>query len=115
MNIFYLKFKNQEELESTFLKAKLAEIVTRTIPNIDGSEKVESYIQYNVILDIIGLMYSPTGVMLKSKEGFKYPEMKQQTGWFANLKAELLPEQVGILADFITPVPETPSRVWAGD
>jgi hypothetical protein len=59
-------------------------------------------------LDIIGVIYKPTGTMLTDEEGFEYPEMAAIDGYHANLIAEAGLDLPTIEA------PATPYRVWAG-
>lgn len=58
-------------------------------------------------VDVIGVIYKPTGKMLKSDEG-PVPEMKPVPGWHVNVRhskkiAELSQYQI---------FPQTPERVW---
>lgn len=57
-------------------------------------------------LDIIGLIYQPTGQTLTDDEGNEYPEMEPIPGYHANLLAP-----AGMTLPTITP-PATPCRKW---
>lgn len=61
-------------------------------------------------LDVIGLIYKPTGNMLTDDESVEYPEMAPIEGWHANL---ITAEEVDDLPIIVPPA--TPYRVWAGD
>jgi hypothetical protein len=65
-------------------------------------------------LDVIGLIYQPTGVTLSDQDGLPYPEMAPVPGFHANLRTEapLADEQLDQLP-LVTPSPATPYRVWA--
>ncbi len=61
-------------------------------------------------IDVIGLIYKPTGEMLQGEDG-AYAEMQAIPGWHANVR--LMPgEDASDLVDFEVQ-PETPCRVWA--
>jgi hypothetical protein len=47
------------------------------------------------MIDIIGLIYKPTGVMLTDEEGFEYAEQAPITGWHVNTTEEM-PEWLSI-------------------
>ena len=59
-------------------------------------------------LDIIGVIYKPTGTTLTDEEGFEYPEMAAIDGYHANLIAEAGLDLPTIEA------PATPYRIWSG-
>ena len=42
-------------------------------------------------IDTIGVIYKPTGVMIKDKDGIEYPEMASVDGWHVNVW--VLPEE----------------------
>lgn len=60
-------------------------------------------------LDVIGLIYKPTGNMLTDDEGVEYPETAPIDGWHANL---ITAEEVEGLPEIVAP--ETPFRIWSG-
>lgn len=97
---YYLKFKDQQDLQSALIAAKLAQMVDDRF-SVNGS----------IALDIIGIIHKPTGVMLTNDDGFEYPETKPLSGYHANLLGELTQEQQELLP--LVSEPKTPSRVWA--
>jgi hypothetical protein len=100
MQNYYLKFKDQAELETTLISLGLAEIYDEQfIPKTN--------------LDVIGLIYKPTGLMITTEDGMKYPEMLPLEGWHANLKDALTLEQEVALPLIATP--NAPYRKWAGE
>jgi hypothetical protein len=100
MKNYYLKFKDQQDLESSLINVGLAEIINNTLTTKDGIE-----------LDVIGIINKPTGVMLTTNDGFEYPEMLPVDGYHANLIGELTKEQQKLLP--LVSAPKNPIRVWA--
>lgn len=107
MKNYYLKFIDHADLEDTLIAAGLAEIQP-----IFGTENDTQFIS-NVTLDIIGLIYKPTGNTLTTEDGLQYPETLPIDGYHANLKAELTVDQEALLP--LINKPTTPYRVWAGE
>lgn len=65
-------------------------------------------------LDVIGVIYRPTGAMLTDQHGLSVPEMAPVSGFHANLRTEgPLPDEQLALLPLVTPPPATPYRVWA--
>jgi hypothetical protein len=60
------------------------------------------------MIDIIGLIYKPTGAMLTDEQGNQHPEMVDIGGWHVNMRGEL-PEA---LTPYKTIVKSTPHRIW---
>ncbi len=60
-------------------------------------------------IDVLGVIYKPTGVMLKSEDGFEYPETKAVDGWHWNVQCEELPAEFKQYEVF----PSTPVREFA--
>lgn len=107
MKNYYLKFKNQAELEATLLASGLATMSPAM------NEQPEQFVS-KTNLDIIGLIYKPTGNVVTT-DGFDYPEQAPIAGWHANMKGDLTLEQETALAAFMVAEPKTPSRKWAGE
>lgn len=62
-------------------------------------------------LDVIGVMYRPTGAMLTDTSGDKYPEMAPIDGYHVNLLLNTtIPAE---LQTYVIAPPVTPSRVFA--
>jgi hypothetical protein len=65
-------------------------------------------------LDVIGVIYQPTGAMLTGQDGLPYPEMAAVPGFHANLRTESpLSDAQLVQLPLVTPLPATPYRVWA--
>jgi hypothetical protein len=62
---------------------------------------------YSGSVDVIGVIYKPTGVMLETDEG-EVPEMAPVSGWHVNVRGPLEPS----LEAFAVQV-DSPVRVWA--
>ena len=59
-------------------------------------------------VDVVGVIYKPTGVMLTTDEG-EVPEMAPLDGWHANVRhTDEAPE-----LEAFRVFPATPSRMWA--
>lgn len=83
MNDIYLKFPDQQTAEDL-------------LSDYTGS------------IDVIGIIYKPTGEMLLGEDG-EYPAMAPMDGWHVNLRtAESYPE-----LDAYKVIPANPVRVWA--
>ena len=80
------------------------------IKTVDG-ETLPPYIG-NSAVDVVGVIYKPTGKMLSDTEGNQYPEQMPIAGWHVNLSGDVVPE--GLEAYEIA-APATPSRIFAGD
>ena len=66
-----------------------------------------------VVVDPVGVIHKPTGVMLTDAEGNEHPEMAPIPGWHVNLSC--LPEDCpSDLRQYIIDAPTTPSRVFGG-
>jgi hypothetical protein len=98
----HLKFPNESTATSLMLEAGLLQQVTDddgNITNVQGEGQM---------IDIIGQIFKPTGVMLTDKEGVECPEMVDVGGWHVNMRGEL-PEA---LKTFKITVTGTPYRIW---
>jgi hypothetical protein len=100
MKNYYLKFKDQQDLESSLINVGLAEIINNTLITKDGIE-----------LDVIGIINKTTGVMFTNDDGFEYPETSPIEGYHANLIGALTQEQQESLP--LVSAPKQPVRVWA--
>lgn len=100
MKNYYLKFADQTDLENTLIAAGLA-------------ETHQEVFTPSVTLDVIGIIHKPTGKMLTTNDGMKYPEMMAIDGYHANMITDLTVEQEAALP--LIAKPATPYRVWAGE
>ena len=86
----YLKFSNKEEAESILFD----KVEGGLVPKLD------------FVADVVGLVYKPTGKMLKSVEG-DVAEMQAISGWHVNLRG---PDADKFLEYEI--VVNNPKRTW---
>lgn len=99
MKNYCLKFADEAKAIAALAKYRIA---------ADLGNEVWSTASHTHALDVIGVIYKPTGVMLQSEMG-EYPQMAPLSGYHVNLMCDVLPDELG--AFVITPA--TPSRVWA--
>lgn len=102
MNDIYLKFPDQQTGEALLF----ADVEPVTF-NESGVDVTQRKLRYDMALDVIGVIYRPTGEMLMGEDG-EYPAMAPLDGWHVNLRGEL-PDA---LAPYVV-TPAQPVRVWA--
>ena len=91
----FLKFQSEAAAIAAFAPWATDEA---TYPNYIGA----------VAVDVVGVIYKPTGSMLDTDDG-PVPEFEVLPGWHVNLSGEV-PE----LAAFEIDAPDTPARIFAG-
>ena len=98
---FMLRFTDPAEADAVLFDEQ-----TNVQGDVVETVKVPKY----AAVDVIGVIYKPTGKMLKAKKGEEpAPEMAPVEGWHANVRhSDEAPE----LAAFQV-FPETPVRGWA--
>ena len=96
---YFLKFENKEQ----------ADAVLYRLEGADPENSVEGELVANYSnIDVIGLIYKPTGEAIQSEEG-EVAVMLALQGWHVNIRSEVpCPE----LARFSIQ-PNNPCRVWA--
>ena len=119
---YYLKFASEEEAkEVLFANDLLLEYTNDEVTYLSASPIAS--------IDYVGIIFKPTGKILKDKEGLEYPEMKALDGYHVNVRITSLPNKTVIDADTgeyveipstipddLAPYivePTSPSRVWA--
>ena len=65
-------------------------------------------------IDIIGVIYRPTGNMLKDANGNEYPEQAPLEGWHVNIRLtnEIMRNVVETIDAIYGVIPANPARVW---
>ena len=119
---YYLKFASEEEAREVLFDNDLL---------LEYTNDEVTYLSANPIasIDYVGIIFKPTGKILKDKEGLEYPEMKALDGYHVNVRITSLPNKTVIDADTgeyveipstipdalapYTVEPTSPSRVWA--
>ena len=103
---YYLKFASEEEAKEVLFDNGLLLEYTNDVVTYLSASPIAS-------IDYVGIIFKPTGKILKDKEGLEYPEMKALDGYHVNLRLTELPETLpDALAPYIVE-PTSPSRVWA--
>jgi hypothetical protein len=92
---------SDEERGDLYLRFDSEAEATGALFDDDGAAR------YDMAIDIIGVIYEPTGVILQGPEG-PYSEVAPVDGWHANTRGEV----PAALAPFVIEV-STPVRVWA--
>jgi hypothetical protein len=98
----HLKFPDEATATSLMLETGLLQQVTDeegNVINVQGQGQM---------IDIIGLIYKPTGTMLTDEEGVEYPEMVDVGGWHVNMRGDV-PEAV---KPYVITVSGIPHRIW---
>ena len=69
---------------------------------------------HDYAIDVVGVIYEPTGNMLTDDEGNEYPEMAPVDGWHVNMRlvGDAVRETVEALDTSHGITPNSPSRVW---
>ncbi len=118
---FYLKLLSEADMPSV-LSAFYRQDYTTVINEETGEEtqtpEGDPYLvaytsDYGI--DVVGIIYKPTGNMLTDPDGNEYPEMAPLDGWHINIRlmGDARRDDVDALsAYFVDPEPATPSRVW---
>lgn len=118
---FFIKLASEADMP-TALAAFYKQDSTTVVDPETGEEHVQlegepSLVQntHDYAMDIVGVIYKPTGVMLTDAEGNEYPEMAPLDGWHINIRliGDKMREAVEAVDAVYGVVPETPARVWA--
>lgn len=102
MNDIYLKFPDQQTGEALLF----ADVEPVTF-NESGVDVTQRKLRYDMAIDVIGVIYRPTGEMLLGEDG-EYPAMAPIEGWHVNVRGPEAPE----LESYAVEV-KTAARVWA--
>jgi hypothetical protein len=108
MNDYLLRADDEAGLWTSLLAAGL---VTE---QPDPSGTVVKVPANGAALDVIGVIWRPTGATLTDDHGLPVPEMAPVPGFHANLRTEEpLTDAHLALLPLVVPPPTTPDRVWA--
>ena len=118
---FYLRLSGEADMP-TALAAFYRQDSTTVVDPDTGEEHVqlegEPYLvttTHDYAIDLVGVIYEPTGETLTDDEGNEWPETAPLDGWHLNIRllndtmraeTEALDAQYGV-------TPNSPSRVWA--
>jgi hypothetical protein len=118
---YYLKLASEADMPTVLSAFYKQDTVTETNSET-GEETVtpvgEPYLVQNThdyAIDVVGVIYKPTGNMLTDDEGNEYPEMAPLDGWHINIRliGDKMLEATEAVAAKYGVVPNTPARVWA--
>jgi hypothetical protein len=93
----HLKFPDEATAISLMLHEGLLQKVKDQVVVVQGQ-----------MVDIIGLIFKPTGVMLIDDDGMEYAEMIDVGGWHVNIRGEV-PSSI---KNYVITVSGTPYRIW---
>ena len=118
---YFIKLPSEADMP-TALAAFYRQDTTTEVDDETGEETVinvgDAYLvstTHDYAIDIVGVIYKATGVMLTDPEGNEYPETAPLDGYHLNIRllndtmraeTEALDAQYGV-------TPNSPSRVWA--
>ena len=101
---YYLRFPDEASMKAAF---------GTTEDKTDHGTIVTHPVVAHMAVDIVGLIYAPTGethkILGPGGEEIDAPVMAPLEGWHVNLRGEALPEH--LLAFVVEP--QNPARVWA--
>lgn len=118
---FYIKLNAEADMP-TVLSAFYKQDSTTVVDPDTGEEHVQiegdPYFvatTHDYAIDIVGVIYSPTGVMLTDEEGNEYPETAPLDGYHLNIRLlnDTMREAVEAIEAEYGVVVNSPSRVWA--
>ena len=97
---YFLKFADQAEADSVLFDEQ-------TVVNDDVVETVK--VPKYAAIDVIGVIYKPTGKVLPSEDGDAVDEMAPVEGWHVNVRHTGEAPELATFQVF----PATPARMWA--
>ena len=101
---YYLKFANDNEAKSVLYTERPDQLDSDGVTVLPAPYFEANYPN----IDMIGIIYKPTGNMVLAGDGIEYPEMKPIDGWHVNVRStEPCPE-----LEAYAVVPSAPVRVW---
>ena len=119
-NDFFLKLASEADMP-TALAAFYHQDTETTVDDETGEETVTNVgdpylVQYtkDCAIDVVGVIYRPTGNMLTDADGNEYPEQAPLDGWHVNIRLIGDARRVDVeAADAVYGViPNSPARVW---
>ena len=98
---FFIKLNSEADMHTAFVDFyQDGELVTHT---------------HDYAIDVVGVIYKPTGNMLTDSEGFEYPETAPVDGWHVNVRlvGDAMREVVEALDALYGVAPNSPSQVFS--
>jgi hypothetical protein len=119
-NDFYIKLASEADTP-TALAAFYRQDTETTVDDETGEETVTNVGDPYLVkhspdhaIDIVGVIYEPTGDMLTDGEGNQYPETAPIDGWHINIRlsGDARRADVEAIDALYGVTPNSPSRVW---
>jgi len=119
-NDFFLKLASEADMP-TVLSAFYRQDTETTVDDETGEETVvnvgDPYIimqTADYAIDIVGVIYRATGVILTDADGNEYPEQAPLDGWHVNIRivGDAMRDTVEALDAIYGVIPNRPARVW---
>jgi hypothetical protein len=118
---FYIKLPSEADMPAA-LAAFYKQDTTTEVDDETGEETVvnvgDAYLvstTHDYAIDLVGVIYEPTGETLTDAEGNEYPATAPLDGWHLNIR--LLNDTMRAAVEAIDATygvtPNSPSRVWA--
>ena len=116
---FYIKLNSEADLPTVFSAFYKQDYVT--VVDEEGNEtqtpEGDPYLvthTHDYAIDLVGVIYEPTGNMLTDDEGNEYPETAPVDGWHVNVRlvGEGRREDVEAIDATYGVVPNSPSRIF---
>lgn len=117
---FYIKLASEADLPTAFAAFYRQDTVTQ-VDDETGEETVvndgDPYLVMHTAdyaIDLVGVIYEPTGNTLTDADGNEYPETAPVDGWHVNvrLSGEARRADVEAINALYGVTPNSPSRVW---
>ena len=117
---FYIKLPSEADLPtvfSAFYKQDYVTVVDEETGESTQTPEGEPYLvthTHDYAIDLVGVIYEPTGNMLTDDEGNEYPETAPVDGWHVNVRlvGDGRREDVEAIDATYGVVPNSPSRVF---
>ena len=119
-NDFCLKLASEADMP-TVLSAFYRQDTETTVDDETGEETVVNVGDPYMVkqtpdyaIDIVGVIYRPTGNILTDADGNEYPEQAPLEGWHVNIRivGDAMRDTVEALDAIYGVIPNTPARVW---
>ena len=117
---FFIRLPSEADLPTVFSAFYKQDYITVVDEETGESSQVEEGDPYLVThthdyaIDLVGVIYEPTGNMLTDDEGNEYPETAPVDGWHVNVRlvGDARREDVEAIDEVYGLIPNSPSRVW---
>ena len=118
---YFIKLPSEADMP-TALAAFYRQDTTTEVDDETGEETVvnvgDAYLvstTHDYAIDLVGVIYEPTGETLTDAEGNEYPATAPLDGWHLNIRLlnDTMREAVEAIDATYGVTPNSPSRVWA--